>query len=167
MSETNDGTPQENQWCSRTTLKDLTAKEKRFLIVSSDKANSENVERIVKANVPKDLSIHSIRKEHLCEVEKHLNLKGMNGAVLVENGEVKAKIDLSGDDSSKTTALTKLADVDKREEQTACRPTYYMDGNRWILRMPSDPACKREIQNLGKLPKASADYLRNHIEQEQ
>lgn len=161
MTATSNKQEEEAGVCSTDSLRELSKKENRILFISTNEDRREFPQKFVNSFAPKDLAVFDTRTDSSCEVVEHLGLKDKPAAVLIENGEVKARIELTNDDVKDTAGLTTM--ILERMDNKACRVKLVVDGKGWRVIPESSEQCKIAVSNLEKQGPATKKYLKKHI----
>lgn len=159
--ETQSKQEEEPRLCSKDSLQEFCKKENRILFISTNEERKEFAQKFVNAVVPKDLAVFDTRTDSSCEVVEDLGLKDKPAAVLIENGEVKARIELTNDDVKDTAGLTKM--IMEKMNNKACRVKLVVDGKGWRVIPESSEICKIALSNLEKQGPATKKYLKKHL----
>ncbi|MCP8322606.1 MAG: hypothetical protein L6N96_00300, partial [Candidatus Methylarchaceae archaeon HK02M2] len=95
-------------------------------------------------------------------------------AILIENGEVKNRIDLQNDDVKDTAGLMKMLSEEKqseeqdelKEESDSCKVKFEINKKNWKLEPELSEQCERELSKIDDLRPAAKRYIKRHISEE-
>jgi len=149
---------EEAQLCSLDSLQKLCEKHSRILFISTKGDRRDFVQKFADVVAPKDLAVAEVQAGGSCEIVEKLDMKDESTAVLIEKGEVKARITLANDDVRDTADLIKM--LSKCEP---CKAELVIDKKGWKLKPEPTKQCGRVLSNVEELRPEVKKYLAKHI----
>ena len=150
--------------CLRSNLEGL-SKNKKILILSVDKENEDFGKKISDELTSKDLEVHILKRSGPCETADDLGLKEKQGAVLLEDGKVTSKLDLTNNNVKDTLAISNM--IPKNQDSDTCRGDFNTDVKNWNIELEQSKSCARERSNIKKLGRDVNEYLNDHVKTSQ
>ena len=154
-------TDEETKICSIDSLRKLSEKHPKLLLISAKENRGDFVQRFADEIARDDLTIVKVQTGGPCEVVEKLGLKDTPTAVLVEKGEVKKRIALQNDDVKDTVALINI--LPKPSEGKSCNVELVIDEKGWRLKPEPGSQCEKELSNISKLTPAVKKYVTKHL----
>ncbi len=148
--------------CSSESLHSLSKRKNRILFISSDDAKEEFSKKFANTIKSNDLEVVRYRTRSSCDAVRDLGLKDKPAAVFMEKGEVKARIELTGDDVKDASDLTKM--VFEKKDTGTCKANFVVDGKGWTLTPESSEQCSNAISKIEEQGPATKKYLKRHIQ---
>ena len=146
--------------CLRSNLEGL-SKNKKLLILSVDDENEEFGKKISEELTSKYLEVHIIKRNGPCETTSDLGVKEKQGAVLLEDGKVTSKLDLTNNSVKDTLAINKM--IPKSQESGVCTGKFRTNSKNWKMELEQSQACAREHLKIKKLGPDVNEYLSDHV----
>ena len=150
--------------CLRSNLEGL-SKNKKILLISVDKENEDFGKKISDELTSKDLEVHILNRNGPCETADDLGLKEKQGAVLLEDGKVTSKLDLTNNNVKDTLAISNM--IPKNQDSDTCRGDFNTDVKNWNIELEQSKSCARERANIKKLGRDVNEYLNDHVKTSQ
>jgi len=150
--------------CLRSNLQEL-SKNKKILILAVDKENEEFGKKISDELTSKDLEVHILKRSGTCETADDFGLKEKQGAVLLEDGKVTSKLDLTNNSVKDTLAISNM--IPKSQESDTCMGEFRTNEKNWNMELEQSKSCARERSNIKKLGRDVNEYLNDHVKTSQ